>query len=227
MFHVFIQPTSKRRFLALPVVSAIALFVASAQAEQTIGVQPAGTPASATARVNVRVTVPKVVILRVGAADATISDVDFTVGLSPAVAGAPGNSLAYSGAIPPALATTVATTNPTTAPTNSAAVLTTGAWTNVAGTNLSCALSTLSGATPFAAGATTSAGVPGTNDIRVEGTTPAHPGTSLGQCDGTTSTPIAPLTALSGTFTYTLALASNAVAAGSYGNVVTYTAATP
>jgi hypothetical protein len=91
---------------------ALAFTGTAALAEQTIGVQTvAATPAIATARVNVRVIVPKIVILRVGAADATVSDVDFTVGLSPAVVGAPGNSLAYAGTIPPTtLASTVATT---------------------------------------------------------------------------------------------------------------------
>lgn len=100
---------------------------------------------------------------------------NFTVGVTPAVTGAPGNSLAYSGSIAPSLGTTVATTFPTT----TAGVLATGAWTNVVGgAKLTCSLSALPGATPFAAGATTG-GVPGTDDITVVGTTPAHPGGSL------------------------------------------------
>ncbi|WP_422843654.1 hypothetical protein [Acidovorax sp. M2(2025)] len=202
----------------------LALATSLGHAEQTIGIQNAGaTPAIATARVNVRVTVPKTVILRVGAADATISDVVFTYGVTPAVAGAPGNSLPYTGAIAPTLATTVATTNPTT----TAGVLTTGAWTNVSGgARLTCALSGTGGATTaFATGATVG-GVPGTADILVAGTTPAHPGTSLASCDGTISSTIAALTALSGTFTYSTAFTASAIAAGSYGTTVTYTATT-
>ena len=208
---------------SLAIGAALALVATFAQAEQTIGIQnPGATPAIATARVNVRVTVPKIVILRVGAADATISDVNFTVGVTPAVTGAPGNSLAYSGAIPPSLATTVATTNPTT----TAGMLVTGAWTNVSGgANLTCALTALAGATAFAAGATVG-GVPGTDDIKVVGTTPAHPGASLTQCNGTASSRIAALSALSGTFTYSTSFTATSISSGTFGNVVTYTATT-
>ncbi len=190
-------------------------------AEQTIGIQTAATAAVATARVNVRVVVPKIVILRVGAADATISDVNFTVEAT----GAPatpltGNSLAYTGAIAPVLTTTVATTNPTT----SAGVLAVGAWTNrTGGATLSCTLGALAGATAFAAGAT-AGGIPGTTDITVVGTTPAHPGPTLTSCNGTLTSPIAAMTALNGTFTYATAFTASAIAAGTYGNTVTYTA---
>ncbi|HEY0201640.1 MAG TPA: hypothetical protein VGC24_08105 [Burkholderiaceae bacterium] len=200
----------------------------SAMAEQTIGIQPTGTPAIATAHVNVRVTVPKIVILRVGNADATVSDVNFTVGVT-APAG-PGNSLPYAGAIPPStLATTVATINPT----STAGVLTVGAWTNTTGTTLSCTLGALSSApsgTAFASGAT-AAGVPGTNDITVTSVTGAgnlqHPGTSLTACNGTTTTPIAALTTYGGTFTYAATFAAASINSGVYGNLVTYTATTP
>ena len=203
--------------------AALALIASIGHAEQTIGIQaPGATPAIATAKVNVRVTVPKIVILRVGDANATVSEVDFTVGVTPAVAGAPGNSLAYAGGIAPTFGTTVATTNPTT----TAGVLTTGAWTNVTGgAKLTCTLTALAGATAFAAGAT-AAGVPGTATILVTGTTPAHPGTSLAACDGTTNTPIAALTALTGTFTYSTSFTASTIAAGIYGNTVIYTATT-
>ena len=160
--------------------------------------------------------------LIVGAADATISDVNFTVGVTPAVTGAPGNSLAYSGSIAPSLGTTVATTFPTT----TAGVLATGAWTNVVGgAKLTCSLSALPGATPFAAGATTG-GVPGTDDITVVGTTPAHPGGSLTQCNGTANSSITALNALAGTFTYSTGFTATAISSGTYGNIVTYTATT-
>lgn len=207
-------------------VASLTLIGGNAMAEQTIGIQPAGTVAVATARVNVRVTVPKIVILRVGAADASLSDVNFTVGVSPAVTGAPGDSLAYTGgAIPPTFATTVATTNPTT----SAGALTVAAWTNFPGTTLRCSLGALAGATAFATGATTAAGVPGTSDITVAsaGAAPLqHPGTNLAACNGTTTTPIAPLSVLGGTFTYGTTFTASALAAGVYGNIVTYTATT-
>lgn len=210
---------------------ALALTGTAALAEQTIGVQTvAATPAIATAKVNVRVIVPKIVILRVGAADGTVSDVNFTVGLNPVVLGAPGNSLAYTaGPIPPGLTSAVATTNPATA----AGALTVGAWTNGAtGATLSCALTALGGTTaPFATGAT-AAGVPGTSDITVASVAGAgnlqHPGPTLAACDGTTTSAIARLAPLSGTFTYAL-LATNLalMATGTYGNIVTYTATAP
>ena len=208
------KQNSKSNKPSLIVGAALAFVATFAQAEQTIGIQnPGATPAIATARVNVRVIVPKIVILRVGAADTTISDVNFTVGVTPAVTGAPGNSLAYSGSIAPSLGTTVAT-------------LATGAWTNVVGgAKLTCSLSALPGATPFAAGATTG-GVPGTDDITVVGTTPAHPGGSLTQCKGTANSPITALNALAGTFTYSTGFTATAISSGTYGNIVTYTATT-
>ena len=136
--------------------------------------------------------------------------------------GAPGNSLAYSGSIAPSLGTTVATTFPTT----TAGVLATGAWTNVVGgAKLTCSLSALPGASPFAAGATTG-GVPGTDDITVVGTTPAHPGGSLTQCNGTANSSITALNALAGTFTYSTGFTATAISSGTYGNIVTYTATT-
>jgi len=215
--------------LSLYAGTALALTAGSAaMAEQTIGVQTvAATAAIATAKVNVRVIVPKIVILRVGAADATVSDVNFTLGLNPAVAGTPGNSLAYTGTTPPVFASTVATTNPVTA----AGALTVAAWTNGAGTTLKCSLVALTGATAFATGAT-AAGVPGTNDITVASVTGAtnlqHPGGTLTSCDGTTNSAITNLTTMGGTFTYALASTNLAsMASGTYGNVVTYTATAP
>ena len=222
----------KKQFKILSLAAGITLALTgtAALAEQTIGVQTvAATPAIATAKVNVRVIVPKIVILRVGAADGTTSDVDFTVGLSPAVTGAPGNSLAYTGGIPPTtLASTVATTNPP----STAGALTVGAWTNGAtGATLTCALSALANATGFATGAT-AGGVPGTTDITVTSVAGAanlqHPGTTLTACNGTTTSTIPRLTTLGGTFTYAL-LPTNlaSMATGTYGNVVTYTATAP
>jgi hypothetical protein len=117
-------------------------------------------------------------------------------------------------------------------PTTTAGALTVGAWTNGAsGATLRCALTTLTGATPFATGAT-AAGVPGTSDITVTsvagGANLQHPGATLAACDGAASSSIARLTTLGGSFTYAL-LATNlaSMATGNYGNVVTYTATAP
>ncbi len=214
----------KTKFSKLILATSLA-FAGAAMAEQTIGIQTvAATPASARARVQVSVIVPKIVILRVGAADATQSTVEFTVGVSPAVTGAPGDNLAYTaGAIPPVFATTIATTNPAT----TAGVLVADAWTNAANNaQLTCALSahpTI--ATGFAVGATTAAGVPGTDSITVAGSVLGHPGTSLTGCTTAATAPIAKLTTLTGTYTYGFTDAAT-TAAGSYGNTVTYTATT-
>ena len=96
---------------------------------------------------------------------------------------------------------------------------------SLGGAKLTCSLSALPGATPFAAGATTG-GVPGTDDITVVGTTPAHPGGSLTQCNGTANSSITALNALAGTFTYSTGFTATAISSGTYGNIVTYTATT-
>ena len=219
---------------SLIVGATLALTAGGVFAEQTIGVQPSVAPttnAIATAHVNVRVTVPKIVILRVGAADGTTSDVNFTVGVggTPAVTVGNNNQGYAAGAVPPTLTNTVATTNPTSA----TGQLTTALWTNVTGTKLTCTLGPLSGATAFA-GTTAVAGVPNSTDVQVVGATIAHPGTTLKDCDGVTAsaTTFTPGTAYTGgTFTYSLAStfnsASSPVYAGVYGNVVTYAATTP
>ncbi len=219
-----------KRFKALTVIGAAAatLIGSSAMAEQTIGVQAGATAAVATARVNVRVTAPKVVILRVGDANATVSDVNFTVGVGTGVPVAAGNSQAYTGTIAPTGgATTVATTNPVSA----AGALTVAAWTNAAaGANLTCALSALAGVTaPFASGAT-AAGIPGTTDITVASVAGAgnlqHPTANLTGCTTAATTTIPTRTTMGGTFTYGTAFTAASVLSGIYGNVVTYSATT-
>ena len=177
---------------------------------------------TATAQLKFNIAIAKYVMLRVGNADASVSAVTFTVAPNPTLAA--GNSQAYTGATPPALATTVASTNPTTG----AGALTVAAYTNVAGTTLTCSLGPLAGATSFAAGAT-AGGVPGTNDITVTSGalgTVQHPGSSLAACNGTTTTAIANLTTMTGSFTYAATFTPASLAAGTYGNTVTYTATT-
>jgi hypothetical protein len=217
--------TMKKQLNALVVALGAVLTLISlpSLAEQTIGVQAGATTAIATARVNVRVTVPKVVILRVGDANATVSDVNFTVGVGTGVPVAAGNSQAYAGAIAPAGgAVTVATTNPTT----TAGVLTVQVWTNAtAGANLTCALTALAGATPFATGAT-AGGIPGTNDISVVSTT-LHPTANLAGCNGVTSQAATPrLTVNNNSFTYSTTFTPSAINSGVYGNIATYSATT-
>ena len=177
---------------------------------------------TANAELNFVIAISKFVMLRVGAADATQSDVTFAVGI-PTLTGAPGNSMVYTGAIPPMLATAVASTYPTTA----AGALTVAAWTNITGTTLTCTVATLGSAIPFAAGATT-AGVPGRADIKVASTAGGvqHPGADLSACNGSVSTPIQSLTTLNGIFTYSTAFTASDLLPGNYGNQVIYTATT-
>jgi hypothetical protein len=212
----------RRALLCGMVLSALAS--QQALADQTVTTGNAGT-ITATARLRFDIVIAKYVLLRVGNADATQSDVTFTVAASPAIAGAPGNSLGYTGgAIPPGFATTVATANPTTA----AGALQVTAATNVTGTTLSCAMTALGGATAFATGAT-AGGIPGRSDIKVASVAGGlqHPGADLNSCTGAITTAIPNLTAVPiTTFTYSTTFTPSALSSGTYGNVVTYTATT-
>ena len=216
--------THWRALPALVFASALCLaWGQHAHADQTVVTGNTGT-LTANARLNFSIAISKFVLLRVGAADATQSNVTFIVAPNPTIGGVPNNSLGYAGSLPPVLATTVTTTNPT----SGAGALVVSAFTNVTGTTLTCTVATLGGATPFAPGSTT-AGVPGRVDIKVASAAggPQHPGTDLSACTGAVSTTLASLTNLTGIFTYSTAYTASTLAAGSYGNQVTYTATTP
>lgn len=209
------------------VAAALALAGTAAIAEQTIGVQDgaSATDAVATARVNVRVLVPKIVILRVGNAANTVPQIDFSYGITGFAA--PQASASYTGAIAPTLTETITRTNPAGA-TGGVVV---GAWTNMASTTLTCAIGALGGTTAFVSGAT-AGGVPGTADITytVAGATPLpHPGAAgdLTDCDGVNSQTLTARTAYTGTYTYASALTATDLDPGTYGLVVTYTATAP
>ena len=193
----------------------------AAQSAQQVVSGNSGT-ITANVQLNFSISVGKYVSLRVGNAGAAISDVNFTVGFSPVRT--TGNSQADAGAIAPSLVVSAATTNPTT----TAGVLQVAAFTNVSGTLLTCSLGALSGATALVSGST-AAGVPGQSDVTVvSGTagTVQHPGGSLSGCNGSASTSLPMMNNLTGTFTYTPGFTPTAVNAGTFGNVVTYTATT-
>lgn len=202
----------KQKLAVLAIVTGATSFMTSAVlAEQTIGVQPVGTPAVATAKLNVKVVVPNIVVLKIGSVGSTVDNVQFDVG---ATGFSAGNSQSYSGAIPPSLNVT---------PVNSTVAV--GAWTNAAaGANLMCAL----GTHPSVATALPSAG----GDISIVSGGAGnlvHPGgtnTTLASCDGSTTSSIASLTTLGGNFSFGTATAVTGYAAGTYGNQVTYTATT-
>lgn len=179
---------------------------APALAESTYGYNAAGGgTVTATARVNLSVTVPKMILLRVGSATGSGDTAAWTVGASipgtPTTPSGTGNSLAanWDG------------TAPTLSPTASPAALNVFAWTNASAGALSCAL-----------GAWSAPGGPADADfgVTVTGSLP-HPGAHLGAC---ASTAIPSNVVLSGTWQYVLGGTPGAWSAGAYTNVITYTA---
>ena len=215
------QTALRARLLRIGLGGLMALLGCGGQAAQQVVSGNNGT-ITASVQLNFSITVGKYVSLRVGNADTSVSDVNFSVGFSPARV--VGNSQAYSGSIAPSLVVNTATTNPTT----TAGVLQVAAFTNVSGTLLTCSLGALSGATALVSGST-AAGVPGQSDVTVvSGTagTVQHPGGSLSGCNGSASTSLPMMNNLTGTFTYTPGFTPTAVNAGTFGNVVTYTATT-
>jgi hypothetical protein len=175
-------------------------------AESTYGYNSAGGgTVTANARVNLSVTVPKMILLRVGAANAAVDTMSWTVGASipatPTVPAATANNVAvnWNGALP------------TMTTSASPAAINVFAWSNASTSTINCALGAWS-----AAGGPTNANF----TVTVTGTLP-HPGGNLGAC---TSTAITANTLLTGTWQYVLGGAPGSWSAGAYTNVVTYTA---
>lgn len=207
---------ARRAALALALAFAA---VSPARADQDTATGNAGTIA-ATVFLDFQVNIFKFVLLRVGAADGTSTSVDFRVGITPDLVA--GNSQSYGGAIP-GLTTRASTTNPVSA----AGAVTVEMFTNVTGTQLTCSLSALAGATAFAVGGTSAAGVPGRNDILVAAAGVNHPGANLGSCTGAITAAVGSLSNLAGTYTYSTNYTPGALAPGTYGSVVTYTLTAP
>ncbi|WP_020395318.1 hypothetical protein [Thiolinea disciformis] len=182
-------------------------------AESTYGYQGTGVGGvTATAKVQVTVTVPKLILLRVGTEGSTVDNLAFTAAGS--VASAPttlttGNSLAStwgdsSGAVAPSFTNTAGQT------------LTAYAWTNASGGSLSCA--TVANTMFVATNGLTSA------DVKVSSTgTLAHPGTDT-SCAGPATT-LTKNTLATGTWTYSILGSALATAqAGEHKQTTTYTA---
>ncbi len=183
-------------------------------ADSTYGYNAAGTgPVTATARVNFNVSVPLLVLLRVGGAGGTIDAVNFA--LTPTVTGIA--TLSDGSSMP-------GSWNPANAPTFLATpasnALTASAWTN----SPNNASVTCSATTGFvAASGLTSSSILVANSAPVGGGL-THPGTTTA-CG--TPTTLTRNTLQSSTWTFTLAPgALTGTAAGSYAQQVTYTAAT-
>ena len=199
------------KLLAVAVVSTAAAVMHVAQAESTYGYATdlSGTPTpqvSATAKAKVTVNIPKLVLLRVGTAGTTMSEVTLT-GVPKNVADT-GNSKDI-------------TWNDDGTPFQDSASqdLTAASWTNSpGGAKLTCAVTTA-----FSAGSNLLA-----SDVKVSKSagTLDHPGTTT-ECLSGSSSDITKNTLMIGTWSYSILGSALAKApAGVYSEVITYTATT-
>lgn len=196
------------RWEALGAALAAAFALGGAHAESTYGYQSSGAgTVTATARINLSVAVPKMILLRVGSANTTVDTLNWSVTQTiPAGAVTPvtGNNTAvnWDGSAP---AASIATPGQTTTAT---------AWTNSTGGSLNCAATAVS-----------PAGGPTLADFTVAasatGSPLSHPGASLSAC---TSTAFTSNQVRSSTWTYTLGGTPASWPAGTYTSTVTYTA---
>lgn len=203
------------KFLAPAAAVLAVLGSPTAFAESNYGYSAAGTGiVSANARVNLRINVPKLILLRVGSSGAVADTVTFTVAPNP---GIPGGIAAAALASGNNRATGWNGTAPVMGATAAPANVTAYAWTNaLGGGNVSFAMST-----PFTTGGLTGASIT-VASAPVSGGGLAHPGATLAA-----ATPTAfPANSLrSSTWTYGLSAAALAsVTAGTHNATVTYTA---
>ena len=192
--------------LALIAGACLSLVGTNALAESTYGYNAAGTGnVTATAQVKLSVTVPKLILLRVGSANTTVDTLAWTAVPSiPATPTAPSNGdnvgVDWDGSAP----TITAGTQP--------AALNVYAWTNATTATINCVVGTWVGTNS-----------PANADFAVTtvtGTLP-HPGNDLGACASTT---IPSRTLASGTWAYVLSGTPASWGAGVHTNTVTYTA---
>ena len=191
-----------QRMLAVS-ITGFALSCGPALAESQYG---SGTGTiTAQAKVNLSVTVPKLILLRVGSTNTTVDTVTWTSSLSiPGVPTTPQASVNNTQVDWNGSAPTVATTS-------AASTLTVYAWTNAGSGTINCAV-----------GAWNATGGPANADFTVTttGSLP-HPGANLGACASTSFTPNLVAT---GTWAYTLGGTPANWAANTYTNTITYTA---
>ena len=191
--------------LALIAGACLSLVGTNALAESTYGYNAAGTGnVTATAQVKLSVTVPKLILLRVGSANTTVDTLAWTAVPSiPATPTAPSNGnnvgVDWNGVAP----TITAGTQP--------AALNVYAWTNATTATINCAVGTWVGTNS-----------PANADfaVTVTGTLP-HPGANLGACASTT---FPSRTLASGTWAYVLSGTPASWGAGVHTTTVTYTA---
>lgn len=187
----------------------LAYCVNTVMAESTYGNNLAGTGSViASARVNMSVTVSKLILLKVGTAGSTVNTLSWNVVQSiPAAAVTPVTTADNVGVIWDGNA-------PTNPVITHPAALAVSAWTNAATTStVNCAMGAWLGPAGGPANvnfAVTSAG------------TLTHPGANLNVCAATT---FPKNTVATGTWAYTLAGTPSNWPAGIYTNTITYTAA--
>lgn len=184
----------------------LALVSSPALAESTYGYASSGVgTVTATAKVNLSVAVPKLILLRVGSANTTVDTLTWQV--TPSIPGVPttpvdGNDTAvnWSGAAP------------TFGLASATATIAASAWTNATTGTINCSV-----------GAWSATGGPTNADFAVSagaGTLP-HPGATLGAC---ASTAFISGSVRTSTWTYTLSGTPLSWTARTYTNIVTYTA---
>jgi hypothetical protein len=179
-----------------------------AHAESTYGYSPTGGAVSASAKVNIQVNVPKLILLRVGTSGATIDTVTLSALPNP---GIPGGVAAAALTAGNSQASDWDGTAPVLAAAPSAAV-SAFAWTNATGAVLNGALTGL--ASP--------AGVTGTMIIVASSGALEHPGNNLAN---NVTKNFGPNAVATGTWTYSITSADLAtVPAGQYTGQMTYTA---
>jgi hypothetical protein len=186
-------------------LGAATLMCGSAWGEGQAGV---GTGAVAKAAVDLRIIIPKVVLLRVGAASTTVDLLTFTGAMAtPTAAGAPGSNLDtnWDGI-----------SDPTFGFTPTPQTLNASVYTNVSGVTVSCASS------GFNAGGPTDASVLVVSTVLANGGF-AHMGTSLTGCSGTTA--VSPNSVRRSSWAYSIDPVANPAAwlANTYNTTVTYT----
>jgi hypothetical protein len=193
------------RWGALAAALATALASGSVLAESTYGYASSGTGTiSATAKVNLSVTVAKLILLRVGSASGTADTMTWSVGQTiPGVPTTPANgngtAVNWDG------------TAPTVTTSADPAAINVYAWTNATTPSINCSMGAWSGA-----GGPTNANF----SVTVTGTLP-HPGANLGAC---ASTAFPANTLAAGTWRYALGGTPGSWSAGTYTNTITYTA---
>ena len=193
--------------LAILAGACLSLLGTNALAESTYGYSPSGTGTiTASARLNLVINVPKLILLRVGGDGTAITDLIWNAG--PTWSGAPGT-------LPASDVSHQATTWDGSAPTITAgtqpAALNVYAWTNATTATINCSVGTWVGTNS-----------PANADfaVTVTGTLP-HPGANLGACASTT---FPSRTLASGTWTYVLSGTPASWDAGVHTTTVTYTA---